>query len=74
MLVHSHPCDISVLVAYFYQVLNIHDVPLVARPVGLSCRIHQLHLCTGIRPFPLNEATCWPWVVALNLLGREPSG
>ena len=24
-------------------------------PVGWGCRIHRLHLCTGVRPPPLNE-------------------
>ena len=47
-----------------------------SRPVGWGCRIHWLHLCSGVtlphtRTHTHDEATCWPWVATCNAWGQN---
>ena len=38
-------------------------------PLSWDCRMYQLHLCRGVKPFLSNKATCWLewWLVILEI-------
>ena len=47
----------------FYQI-DIRITPVYPSPINWSCRIHQLHLCRGVRLLPpLNISWIWHQII-----------